>query len=160
VLENQIAQLESATLARIHAAKNLEELETVRVDVLGRKGSLTQFSKEFGKLTAEERSSAGKSLNAAKQSLESAFEERKQAFDSEALDARLQSEWIDLTLPAPGPRPGSLHPLTLVQREIEDLFTSLGFAVLDGPEVETEYHNFDALNIPAEHPARDMQDTL
>jgi phenylalanyl-tRNA synthetase alpha chain len=160
VLENQIAQLESATLARIHAAKNLDELETVRVDVLGSKGSLTQFSKEFGKLTSEERSSAGKSLNAAKQSLESAFEERKQAFDSEALDARLQSEWIDLTLPAPGPRPGSLHPLTLVQREIEDLFTSLGFAVLDGPEVETEYHNFDALNIPAEHPARDMQDTF
>jgi phenylalanyl-tRNA synthetase alpha chain len=118
VLENQIAQLESATLARIHAAKNLDELETIRVDVLGRKGSLAQFSKEFGKLTPEERSSAGKSLNAAKQSLESAFDERKQAFDIEALDQRLQAEWIDLTLPAPGPRPSSLHPLTLVQREM------------------------------------------
>jgi len=160
VLENQIAQLESATLARIHGAKNLDELEAIRVEVLGRKGSLTQFSKEFGKLTAEERSSAGKSLNAAKQALESAFDERKQGFASEALEERLQAEWIDLTLPAPGPRPGSLHPVTRIQREIEDLFTSLGFAVLDGPEVETEYHNFDALNIPAEHPARDMQDTF
>jgi phenylalanyl-tRNA synthetase alpha chain len=160
VLENQIAQLESATLARIHAAKNLDELEVVRVDVLGRKGSLAQFSKEFGKLTPDERASAGKALNAAKQSLESAFDVRKQAFSSEALDERLQAEWIDLTLPAPGPRPGSLHPVTHVQREIEDLFTSLGFAVLDGPEVETEYHNFDALNIPADHPARDMQDTF
>jgi phenylalanyl-tRNA synthetase alpha chain len=160
VIENQIAQLESATLARIHAAENLDELESIRVDVLGRKGSLAQFSKEFGKLTPEERSSAGKALNAAKQSLESAFDDRKQAFAGEALEQRLQAEWIDLTLPAPGPRPGSLHPVTLIQREIEDLFTSLGFAVLDGPEVETEYYNFDALNIPPEHPARDMQDTF
>jgi phenylalanyl-tRNA synthetase alpha chain len=132
----------------------------VRVDVLGRKGSLGQFSKEFGKLSPEERSVAGKALNAAKEALESAFEARKHAFDAEALNARLGSEWIDLTLPAPGPRPGSLHPVTQVQTELEDLFTSLGFAVLDGPEVETEYHNFDALNIPATHPARDMQDTF
>ncbi len=78
----------------------------------------------------------------------------------EALNARLKHEWLDLTLPAPGARPGSLHPVTIIQNEIEDLFTSLGFAVLDGPEVETEYHNFDALNIPADHPARDMQDTF
>ena len=160
VLESQIAQLESATLARIHAAKNLDELEAVRVDVLGRKGSLAQFSKEFGKLAPDEKATAGKALNAAKQSLESAFDGRKQAFTSEALEERLHTEWIDLTLPAPGPRPGSLHPVTQIQREIEDLFTSLGFAVLDGPEVETEYHNFDALNIPVDHPARDMQDTF
>jgi len=130
------------------------------VDVLGRKGSLGQFSKEFGKLTPEERATAGKALNAAKEAIDSAFGSRKHAFDTEALNARLESEWIDLTLPAPGPRPGSLHPVTQVQMEIEDLFTSLGFAVLDGPEVETEYHNFDALNIPATHPARDMQDTF
>ena len=74
--------------------------------------------------------------------------------------ARLDAEWIDVTLPAPGPRPGSLHPITQIQTEIEDLFVSLGFMVLDGPEVETEYHNFDALNIPPEHPARDAQDTF
>ena len=160
MLEDQIQQLQAAALERIEKAPRLDALETVRVDVLGRKGSLGQFSKEFGKLTPEERATAGKALNAAKESLERAFEARKQAFDTEALNARLESEWIDLTLPAPGPRPGSLHPVTQVQMEIEDLFTSLGFAVLDGPEVETEYHNFDALNIPATHPARDMQDTF
>jgi phenylalanyl-tRNA synthetase alpha chain len=160
VLEDQIKQLQAAALERIEDARSMDTLEAVRVDVLGRKGSLGQFSKEFGKLSVEERAAAGKALNAAKETLESAFERRKQVFDAEALNARLQTEWIDLTLPAPGPRPGSLHPVTQVQMEIEDLFTSLGFAVLDGPEVETEYHNFDALNIPATHPARDMQDTF
>ena len=159
-LDDQIQKLASDARARIDQAKDLEALEAVRVDVLGRKGSLSQISKEFGKLTAEERAGAGKALNAAKVELESAFEARKAAFSSQALNQRLCTEWLDLTLPAPGPRPGSLHPVTQIQNEIEDLFTSLGFAVLNGPEVETEYHNFDALNIPPEHPARDMQDTF
>ena len=159
-LNTQIQQLESAAMLRIQGARDLEALEAVRVDALGRKGSLALISKEFGKLTPEERSSAGKALNSAKQALEDALESRKQSFAAGALNQRLLGEWVDLTLPAPGPRPGSLHPVTQIQNEIEDLFTSLGFAVLDGPEVETEYHNFDALNIPAEHPARDMQDTF
>ena len=160
MLEDQIQQLQTAALERIEDAGNMDALEAVRVDVLGRKGSLGQFSKEFGKLAPADRAAAGKALNAAKEKIESAFDARKQAFDTQALNLRLESEWIDLTLPAPGPRPGSLHPVTQVQTELEDLFTSLGFAVLDGPEVETEYHNFDALNIPASHPARDMQDTF
>ncbi len=159
-LDEQIQKLASEAGARIGQAQDLDALEAVRVDVLGRKGSLAQISKEFGKLTPEERASAGKALNAAKQELETAFEARKAAFSNQALHERLRTEWLDLTLPAPGPLPGSLHPVTQIQNEIEDLFTSLGFAVLDGPEVETEYHNFDALNIPAEHPARDMQDTF
>jgi len=160
VLEDQIQQLQTDALARIRSAKDLEQLEAVRIEILGRKGPLSQFSKEFGKLTPEEKAAAGKALNAAKQAIESAFEARKQALSSDALSQRLREEWLDLTLSATGPRPGSLHPVTQVQREIEDLFTSLGFAVQDGPEVETEYHNFDALNIPATHPARDMQDTF
>lgn len=160
MLEDQIKKLEAAALQQIQVADRPEALEAVRVDVLGRKGSLGQFSKQFGKLTPEERATAGKALNTAKETLETALEERKHAFEAQALEARLQTEWIDLTLPSPGPRPGSLHPVTQVQNEIEDLFTSLGFAVLDGPEVETEYHNFDALNIPLAHPARDMQDTF
>jgi len=160
VIEQQISEVQSAALDRIQAAKTLDELESIRVEALGRKGSLAQFSKSFGKLTQEDRASAGKALNAAKETLESALELKKGAFASEALRARLATEWIDLTLPAPGPRPGSLHPVTQIQNEIEDLFTSLGFAVLDGPEVETEHYNFDALNIPADHPARDMQDTF
>jgi phenylalanyl-tRNA synthetase alpha chain len=158
VLENQIIELERAALARIQDAKNPDELEAVRVDVLGRKGSLAQIN--IGKLSPQERGPAGKALNAARQKIEAAFEAKHQEFAAGVLDQRLQSEWLDLTLPAPGPQPGSLHPVTRIQAELEDLFTSLGFAVLDGPEVETEYHNFDALNIPATHPARDMQDTF
>jgi phenylalanyl-tRNA synthetase alpha chain len=149
-----------ATLTRIGSAANLEQLETVRVEVLGRKGSLAGLSKEMGKLAPEERARVGKELNAAKQELEAAFDARKAEFDAAALNARLDAEWLDLTLPANGIRRGSLHPITQIRQEIEDLFLSLGFSVLDGPEVETEYYNFDALNIPADHPARDMQDTF
>jgi phenylalanyl-tRNA synthetase alpha chain len=151
--------LESA-LARIDAAASAEELEAVRVEVLGRKGVLAALSKDMGKLTPDERVGRGKFINTAKQALEDAYRARKSAFESAALAIRLDAEWMDLTVPAPGPRPGSLHPITQIQWEIEDLFRSLGFSVLDGPEVETEHYNFDALNIPADHPARDMQDTF
>jgi phenylalanyl-tRNA synthetase alpha chain len=161
MLERSIQELESGSLARIASARSPEELEAVRVAVLGRKeGVLTQLMKELGKLPPEERKSAGKLVNAAKQKLEEALATKEKQFAEAALGARLDAEWIDLTLPAPGPRRGHLHPITQIQRELEDLFVSLGFAVLDGPEVETEYHNFDALNIPRDHPARDMQDTF
>ncbi len=160
MLEERISELQAGALERIAAARSAEELEPVRVEVLGRKGVLGQISKDMGKLAPEERSRVGKLLNAAKQELEEALERRNREFEEAALSARLDAEWIDLTLPAPGPRPGSVHPITQIQMEIEDLFVSLGFMVLDGPEVETEYHNFDALNIPADHPARDTQDTF
>ncbi|MBI4875380.1 MAG: phenylalanine--tRNA ligase subunit alpha [Acidobacteria bacterium] len=160
MLESRLAQLEASALKRIRAALTAEELEAARVEALGRKGALAQASKEMGKLAPEERAAAGKRLNAAKQALETAFEARQAEFAEQALQARLDAEWLDLTLPAPGVRPGSLHPLTQIQSEIEDLFVSMGFVVLDGPEVETEFNNFDALNIPSDHPARDMQDTF
>ncbi len=159
-MEERISQLHAAALAGIEAAATLEALETVRVDALGRKGKLAEISKEFGKLTPEQRSSLGKLLNSAKQDLEARLDARKAVFEAAALNLRLNAEWLDLTIPAPGIRPGSIHPVTQIQSEIEDLFVSLGFAVLDGPEVETEYYNFDALNIPPSHPARDMQDTF
>jgi phenylalanyl-tRNA synthetase alpha chain len=135
-------------------------MEAVRVEVLGRKGSLAEFGKRMGKLSAEERVAAGKALNGAKTSLEAAFDLKKTAFETAALDARLAGEWLDLTIPPQGIVPGSLHPLTQIQNEIESLFFSMGFTILDGPEVETEFYNFDALNIPPDHPARDMQDTF
>ncbi len=160
MLAERISQIRAETLARIESAANAGDLETVRVEVLGRKGALALLSKDFGKLTPLERADAGKALNAAKQQLEEALEARSASFEAEALSRKLDAEWLDLTLPAPGARPGSLHPVTQIQMEIEDLFVSLGFSVLDGPEVETEFHNFDALNIPAHHPARDMQDTF
>jgi len=160
MLETTLSEMEASALARIEAAAAPEELEPVRVEVLGRKGALALISKDMGKLPPEERARAGKRLNAVKQALEAAIEAKRARFEEAALGARLESEWLDLTLPAPGPRSGSLHPQTLVQSEIEDLFISMGFTVLDGPEVETEWNNFDALNIPPTHPARDMQDTF
>ena len=160
MLEDDLSQLQVSALARIETAVDPEALEAVRVDVLGRKGTLAQISKEMAKLSPEEKASIGKRLNAAKQTLEGALEAKQTRFESEVLARKLDSEWVDLTLPAPGPRPGSLHPLTKIQHEIEEVFTSMGFTVLGGPEVESEYNNFDALNIPPDHPARDMQDTF
>ena len=160
MIDDSIQELESRSLARIASAQSPEELEAVRVEALGRKGTLAEIGKGMGKLPAEDRARVGKLLNSAKQKIEESYEGRKREFEEVALGKRLDAEWLDLTLPAPGPRRGHLHPITRIQRELEELFTSLGFAVLDGPEVETEYHNFDALNIPPDHPARDMQDTF
>jgi phenylalanyl-tRNA synthetase alpha chain len=159
-VEQIISELHASALSSLERATTLDAIEAIRVEALGRKGKLAEISKTFGKLTPEERARAGKLLNSAKQDLETRLEQRKNALASTTRDARLESEWIDLTAPAPGVRPGSLHPITQVQRELEELFVSLGFAVLDGPEVETERYNFDALNIPADHPARDAQDTF
>src|SRR3982750_2349984 len=160
MLDGKLEDLRRATLAAFAGAFSAEELEEAKVEALGRKGTLAQISEEFGKLSPEERSRVGKLLNSVKQDLESDYENKKRRFEQADLTERLGKEWIDVTLPAPGMRPGSLHPITQLQQEIEDLFTSLGFAVLYGPEVETEEYNFDALNIPATHPARDMQDTF
>ena len=160
MLETKLEELRRATLAAFASAVSAEELEAARVQALGRKGTLAQISKEFGKLAPEERARIGRLLNSVKQDLESEYEQKKQRFERAGLASRLSQEWIDVTLPAGGVRPGSLHPVTQLQEAIEDLFISLGFAVLDGPEVETEEHNFDALNIPPTHPARDMQDTF
>ncbi len=160
MIETLLSDLAAATQARIAAVTTADELETIRVEVLGRKGKLAEVSKDMGKLSPEQRGVVGKLLNAAKQSLEETLSTRQNAFAAAALAARLEREWLDLTVPAPGPGLGSLHPLTQIQAEIEDLFVSLGFTVLDGPEVETEFNNFDALNIPPDHPARDMQDTF
>ena len=160
MLDTQLEELRRATLAGFASVVSLEELEEFRVSALGRKGALAQISKDFGKLPPQERARLGKLLNAVKQDLETEYEDKKRRFEQAALTERLAHEWIDVTLPARGIRPGSLHPVTRLQNEIEDLFTSLGFTVLYGPEVETEEHNFDALNIPPAHPARDMQDTF
>lgn len=148
-------------LAAIAAAVTEQDLKRVHEACFGRKdGYFGQVGKLLKSIPADEKPSVGKVFNETKQALEEAYNRRADEIRSKAQNQRLQAEWLDLTLPAPGPWPGSLHPVTQIQNEIEDLFTSLGFAVLDGPEVETEYHNFDALNIPPEHPARDMQDTF
>ena len=159
-MEQALTALETGTLSRIRDAANAEQLEAVRVEVLGRKGQLAAVSRDMGKLTPDERARIGKLLNTVKTAVEAALEGRRAEFDAQALALRLDAEWLDMTVPATGTRPGALHPVSRIQQEIEDLFHSLGFTILDGPEVEDEYHNFDALNIPADHPARDMQDTF
>ncbi|HEV1285784.1 MAG TPA: phenylalanine--tRNA ligase subunit alpha, partial [Bryobacteraceae bacterium] len=160
MLDAKIQSLHAHALEQLASATSLEAVEAIRIEALGRKGKLAELSKELGKLPPDQRGPQGKLLNAAKQDLESKINARQAALEEEALNRRLDSEWIDLTTPAPGIRPGALHPVTQVQQELEQLFASLGFAVVDGPEVETEHYNFDALNIPADHPARDMQDTF
>jgi len=159
-LEATLRELQARGRQRIAAAATVEELAAARVEALGRKGALAQISRQLANLAPEDRARVGRLLNTIKEDLEQRFAARQAEFERRALQARLEAEWIDLTRPARGPRPGSLHPITQLQYEIEDLFTSLGFTVLDGPEVETEYHNFDALNIPPDHPARDVQDTF
>jgi phenylalanyl-tRNA synthetase alpha chain len=160
MITSSLETLREEFMARIEAAASLDELEAVRVEALGRKGTLAAISKQMGGLTPDERARTGKLLNAAKLAIESALDTRRRQFEDTALNQRLAGEWLDLTLPPPGLRRGSIHPVTQVQRDIEELFVSMGFAVLYGPEVETEHNNFDALNIPPDHPARDMQDTF
>src|SRR5271157_3294477 len=164
MLESKLSELQAQAAAALESAAGADALESARVEYLGRKGQLAALTaaigRQMGQLAPAERATVGRLLNSVKQDLESRYEARKAAFERAALDARLNTEWLDLTLPAPGTRPGSLHPLTQIQRELEEYFTSLGFAVMDGPEVETEWYNFDALNIPATHPARDAQDTF
>lgn len=160
MLDSTLSEIEARALSAIEGAADATALEEARVEFLGRKGALAQIGKDMGKLPPEERARIGRLLNTVKQTLEERFEQKKAWFEQQALAARLDAEWLDVTLPAPGVRPGSLHPLTQIQKELEDVFTSLGFAVVDGPEVETEWHNFDALNIPPTHPARDAQDTF
>src|SRR3954453_20671480 len=152
---DELQSLSDDAFRRIEAADTPESLEQLRIDVLGRKGKPTEISKSMVKLPPAEKAETGKQLNLFKKKFEGELEARKASFESAALAKRLDSEWLDLTLPAPGVRPGSIHPITQIQTEIEQLFVSLGFTVLDGPEVETEYNNFDALNIPKDHPARD-----
>src|SRR5947209_2667475 len=160
MLKGQLEKLRRSTLAAFTGAQSIEELEEERDSALGRKGTLAQISRDFGRLSPDERARIGKLLNSVKQDLEAEYEAKKTRFEQTGLADRLAREWIDVTLPSGGVRPGALHPITVLQAEIEELFTSLGFAVLYVPEVETEEHNFDALNIPSTHPARDMQDTF
>jgi len=146
--------------SEIEAADNLDALDQIRVSYLGKKGELTSLLKTLGSLPAEQRKSAGQDINRAKQDVQQAIEARKSALQAAALEAKLASERIDVTLPGRGQSLGGLHPVTRTMERIDELFSQLGFAVEQGPEIEDDYHNFEALNIPAHHPARAMHDTF
>ena len=147
-------------LRDVAAAPDENALVQVRARLLGRSGTLTAGLRGLGALPAAERAGRGQALNHAKQRIEAAVAEREQALAAVARAASLGSAGLDVTLPARGPAPGHLHPLTLVEQELVEIFTGFGFEWVDGPEVETEHYNFEALNIPADHPAREMQDTF
>jgi phenylalanyl-tRNA synthetase alpha chain len=141
-------------------ARDLTALDQVRVHYLGKKGALTGLLKQLGTLSAEERPKAGAEINQAKQQFSERLAERKDELARVAMNARLESESIDVTLPGRGQHPGGLHPVSQTLQRIVDLFRSAGFEVAEGPEVEDDFHNFEALNIHAHHPARAMQDTF
>ncbi|MEW9897411.1 phenylalanine--tRNA ligase subunit alpha [Chitinivorax sp. PXF-14] len=147
-------------LAELQAAQDQVELEQVKARYLGKSGELTELLKQLGKLPPEEKRTVGAAINQAKQGFESAWSARRGELDAAKLAQQLAAEALDVTLPGRGNQVGGLHPVTLTQQRIEDLFRSMGFAVADGPEIETDFHNFEALNIPKDHPARAMQDTF
>jgi len=144
----------------IRAADDLEALDKLRVAYLGKKGELTARLKSLGQLPAEERPAAGQAINEAKERVGAVLESRREELATRAMEAALEAERVDVTLPGRGEQTGGLHPVTRTIERIEDLFVSLGFGVGEGPEVEDDYHNFEALNIPADHPARAMHDTF
>ncbi|WP_226664780.1 phenylalanine--tRNA ligase subunit alpha [Microbulbifer aggregans] len=152
--------LTEQALELVGQANDLAALDQVRVDYLGKKGHLTALLKGLGKLSAEERPAAGAKINEAKQQVESAIKVRRDAMEKAAIEEKLASETIDVTLPGRGEEQGSAHPITRTLRRIEEIFQRLGFSVEQGPEVEGDYYNFEALNIPAHHPARAMHDTF
>ncbi len=141
-------------------ATSVQTLDQVRVDYLGKKGLLTVLMKGLGKLSAEERPAAGARINEAKQALQDKLSARKYDLETEALAKRLAAEQIDVTLPGRGEELGGLHPVTRTMQRIEQFFAGIGYSVEEGPEIEDDYHNFEALNIPAHHPARAMHDTF
>ena len=156
----QLLQLVDEATALIENASNLAALDEVRVRYLGKSGLITAQLKQLGKLPKEERPQAGQAINKAKQALQVQIDQRRGELEQQALTQRLASERIDVTLPGRGLGQGGLHPVTRTLERIERLFANSGFKVEEGPEIEDDYHNFEALNIPAHHPARAMHDTF
>lgn len=159
-MKEQLERLRSDTLGELDDIKAPKELEDLRVRLLGKKGTLTGLLRGMGTLPAEERPQMGQLVNRLRTELDEAIGARSAAIQEELQKARLSAERIDVTMPGKKVPVGGLHPLSVVLDDIIDIFQSMGFDVVDGPEVETDYYNFQALNVPADHPARDMQDTF
>ena len=157
---SDLRDLLARALDEAAGASDERGLDDARIRYLGKKGEITQQLKRLGSLPAAERPAAGQAINQAKRELQEALNRRKAELQQEQLAQRLARERIDITLPGRGQRRGGLHPVTLTLQEIERLFVETGYTVVDGPEIEDDYHNFTALNIPEHHPARAMHDTF
>ncbi len=159
-MKAQLEAIKSAAIAAVNAANDQAEIETLRVQYLGKKGELTAILKQMGSLSPEERPVMGQLVNEAKAVVENLIAEKTTAMKAKAQEEKLKAETIDISLPSKPVVKGKLHPLNTVLDDMIDIFVSMGFDVVDGPEVETDHYNFECLNVPADHPARDMQDTF
>lgn len=148
------------TSQAIQQTQDLQALDNIRVQVLGKKGQLTDYLKSLGNLPAEERPKVGQAVNLAKQQIQELIEQREQGLRAAELAAKLASESVDITMAGRGQNLGNLHPVTRTRERIEEFFKRVGFTVAEGPEIEDDFHNFEALNIPSHHPARAMHDTF
>ena len=153
-------KLQTQALAEIDSAADLSVLDQIRVSYLGKKGKITELLKQLGKLSVDERPQAGQEINLAKVAVQNAIDVRKQALEDERLNQIIDQGRLDVTLPGTGIKRGGLHPISLTLERIETMFQQIGFEIVEGPEIEDDYHNFEALNIPEYHPARAMHDTF
>lgn len=159
-MEQKLKELETKAIAEVEGTTKLDELEDIRVKYLGKKGEITEILKNIGDLPPEERPVVGKLANQLKSKLKDIIAEQETELKKILKEKRLKSERIDVTLPGARVELGTKHPLTQVFEEIEEIFLGLGFSIAEGPDIETDYYNFEALNIPKTHPARDMQDSF
>ena len=159
-LPDRLAELRSRALDDLGAVPDLDALEAWRVRVLGTRGELRELQKGLGGLPPDERPAVGQAFNEAKSALEGAYEAKRTALTAQALERELAAQRVDVTLPGRLPAAGRLHPTTLILEQITEFFVSMGFQVVEGPEVERDLYNFEMLNIPKDHPARDMWDTI
>lgn len=159
-MEEKLRQIGADALQELSGSDNLEALNALRVKYLGKKGALTQVMRGMGALSAEERPFIGQVANEVKVAIEKELTERTDLLKKSVQEQRLKEEGIDVTLPGTPLLRGGRHPLAVVTEEIQDFFLGLGYSIAEGPEVETDYYNFEALNLPKDHPARDMQDTF
>ncbi len=159
-MKEQLEAIRQKALTELENASSVQDIEAVRIKFLGKKGELTGILKQMGKLSAEERPVIGQLANVIRSELEAKIEEDSKAISQKLQAEKLKAEKIDVTLPGKAKVLGSRHPLTVVLDDIKDIFIGMGFDIVDGPEVEKDYYNFEALNIPKDHPARDTQDTF
>lgn len=152
--------LKKELLAEVEKASDMKSLEEVRVGVLGKKGKITELMKNLGGLSVEEKKEMGKSLNILKSDVEKVLEAKKEELAAKELEAKLAAERIDVTLPIRPEQQGRIHPVSKIYEEVVAIFGEMGFEVAEGPDIEDQFHNFNALNMPANHPARQMQDTF
>ncbi len=159
-MKEQLNQIRLDATAQLEEIKSLDKIEEFRVKFLGKKGELTAIMKGMGGLSAEERPIVGQLANEVRTFIEKAIEEKKETIEKSAMAEKIKAEKLDVTMPGNKKNHGTLHPLTKVLNDLEDIFMGMGFTIAEGPEVELDYYNFEALNIPKDHPARDTQDTF